>query len=299
MEDSSISVWPFYTGSIMFKEAPILNIPELPIESARPLGGGDTCAAYEITTHHGEKYFCKTTSSYPDMLLAEAKGLTLMASVTGVKVPAVVLSGEDYLVLEYIEPTMEQPTSHMEQLGRSLAALHREKSSHYGLRFDNYCGQSRQINTQMPISVAFAEFYLEQRLYFQLDLAYYKGRAVDNLRKALDKASPRIYELLAPADEAGEGASLLHGDLWSGNVLGDYFIDPAIYYGHREADLAMTSLFGGFSHQFYRAYNDAYPLLPGHREREPIYQLYHILNHYTIFGGSYGSQAERILSRLI
>jgi fructosamine-3-kinase len=141
-------------------------------------------------------------------------------------------------------------------------------------------------------------FFLQRRLRFQVRLAREKGHGSE-LERLLDRAESRIFELLGAAIEP---PGLLHGDLWGGNFVVDdqgeaCLIDPAVYYGHREADLAMTRLFGGFDTSFYQAYDEALPLAAGHEERLPVYQLYHVLNHLNIFGGGYYEHSRRILQR--
>jgi protein-ribulosamine 3-kinase len=274
-----------------------LDIPEFSADIVHPLCGGDTCQSFLMVTKDGEELFCKQTTTYPGMLCAEAKGLELMGSVRGVKVPKVRACTETSLVLDYIRPN--QGSTNMASLGRGLAALHKKKSDTYGLPFDNFCGRSIQKNLpELSADSPFADFFLENRLHYQVKLAADKGRDITAISAALNRATTSIRTRLEAADEVGEGASLLHGDLWGKNVCHGYFIDPAVYYGHRETDLAMTRLFGGFDKSFYQAYEESYPTLDGYAEREPIYQLYHILNHYTIFGGDYGREAESTLCKL-
>ena len=146
-------------------------------------------------------------------------------------------------------------------------------------------------------SSAWAHFYFERRLLHQYKLLESKGYA-DDVKILFKRMEPRVYEILSGCP--AEPPTLLHGDLWSGNYLVDdkgepCLIDPAVYYGDREADLAMTALFGGFPADFYRAYGDEYPLRAQHSEREPLYQLYHIMNHVNLFGGSYWAQMRDIM----
>ncbi|NWF49767.1 MAG: fructosamine kinase family protein, partial [Ignavibacteriaceae bacterium] len=140
-------------------------------------------------------------------------------------------------------------------------------------------------------------FYFNKRILFQLQLAERFGNATEELRKAISKLEDKIEDIIKGSEEK---PSLLHGDLWSGNYMVDengnaVLIDPAVYYGHREADLGMTKLFGGFSSEFYRAYNETYPLEDGYEYRENIYKLYHVLNHLNLFGGGYYSQALSLI----
>ena len=270
-----------------------VDIPGLDIVNVRPLSGGDTCQAFEVTASGGERYFVKQASSFPGMMEAEARGLQLMGEVPGVLVPRVYEVSSSSLVLEFVEPNHRG----MRELGKSLAVLHQKKADSFGLDFDNYIGQSPQKNG--PMSDDWPEFYWDHRLMRQIRLGRQRGRSMEDIEAALVKAKPLVFEWLVDGGAPSEGASLLHGDLWGGNVLHGYFIDPAPYFGHRETDLAMTQLFGGFSPDFYRAYDEEYPLLDTYHLREPLYQLYHVLNHYTIFGGGYGQQALAILKNLL
>jgi fructosamine-3-kinase len=179
-------------------------------------------------------------------------------------------------------------------LGRGLAALHRQSAPEFGFPVTSYCGPTRQDNTW---GADWASFYAERRL---LSLAR-------ELREAgrLGAADGRILEALAARLPSllGDGAppSLIHGDLWSGNVLvtdrGPALVDPACVYADRELEFGITTLFGGFSARFFAAYEEAWPHRPGFRERNPLYQLYHLLNHHLIFGGSYGAQAMAVARR--
>jgi fructosamine-3-kinase len=192
-----------------------------------------------------------------------------------------------------------------EEFGRRFAALHRHRGRACGFPQDNFIGSTPQLNQPLdgPWDGAAADngsgwpaFFLQRRLRFQARLAEGRGDGGELLR-LLDRAESRIAVLLAGAIEP---PVILHGDLWGGNYLVDErgeacLIDPAVYYGHREADLAMTRLFGGFDRAFYAAYEEALPLAAGHQERLPIYQLYHVLNHYNLFGGGYHDQSRRIL----
>jgi fructosamine-3-kinase len=211
---------------------------------------------------------------------------------------------EHGLVLEMIQQAPKKP-GFAESFGRSFARLHDHRGKAFGFAHDNFIGSTPQCNE--PLSGAWddieyeddsiwPEFFLQRRLRFQVRLAAKKGFGQE-LEQLLDRAETRIADLLGSATEP---PSILHGDLWGGNFIVDdrgeaCLIDPAVYYGHREADLAMTRLFGGFEPAFYRAYDEQLPLAPGHEDRLPIYQLYHILNHLNLFGGGYYAQSERIL----
>jgi protein-ribulosamine 3-kinase len=238
----------------------------------------------------------------------EAVGLEELAAANAIRVPEVLAVDEDALVLECIE-SAPACNDFFEIFGRRFARLHEQRGRASGFSGDNTLGSTLQPNEPVEGSwdgiaddagdgADWPAFFLERRLRFQVRLADRNGHGT-TLTHLLDRAEPVVLELLAAAPEP---PSLLHGDLWSGNFITDdrgepCLIDPAVYYGHREADLAMTRLFGGFAPEFYAAYAEALPLAPGHADRLPLYQLYHLLNHLNLFGGGYYAQSERILRR--
>lgn len=257
----------------------------------------------------GTEVFVKSGgSAHAGMFPKEAEGLRELAAASALRVPDVLRVDENSLVLECIRPGQRQP-EFFSRFGRRFARLHRHRSKLCGFRHDNFIGSTIQLNTPLngngeDPGIAphdgsdWPGFFLERRLRFQAKLARENGFGVE-LLNLLDRAGSEIEDLLG---EAVEPPSLLHGDLWSGNFILDErgeacLIDPAVYYGHREADLAMTHLFGGFEPDFYRAYEEEYPLAPGHAERRPLYQLYHLLNHLNLFGRSYYAQCENILRK--
>ncbi len=248
----------------------------------------------------GTPVFLKTgPSSAYDMLAGEAEGLQELASAGAIRVPRVFACGENdgvaFLATEWLDLGRATRGADAE-LGTRLAALHRTTAGRYGWHRDNTCGPTPQRN---PWSDDWVAFYRDHRLAFQLDLAARNGYG-----GALQSHGARLLERL---DRFFEGytpeASLLHGDLWGGNwgcCDGEPVIfDPAVYYGDRESDLAMTRLFGGFGRAFYTAYEDAWPLAPGYRERCDLYQLYHVLNHLNLFGSGYLGQAQRLIDNLL
>ena len=193
-----------------------------------------------------------------------------------------------YLVLEYIEM---QSGGDWAELGKGLAQMHRLEAPEFGYTLDNTIGSTRQSNLNRTTS--WVEFFRDSRLKFQFNLAEQKGNKLKGVDQLLDK----LEDLLGGNSPA---PSLVHGDLWSGNASFDsegrgVIFDPACYYGDREVDLAMTELFGGFSSEFYRAYNEEYPLAEGYERRKNLYNLYHIVNHLNLFGSSYKGQAEAII----
>ena len=276
-----------------------------PVDLTR-VSGGCIADARVATFADGSSVFVKCITSVPGMFESEAQGLTALADAQAIRIPRVIAVGEDALVLELIR---SGPRSYgfFEDFGRSLAQLHQYRGKTCGFGHDNFIGATRQRNdplngswNEAPVDdgSAWPEFFLQRRLRFQTRLAGEKGHGTE-LDQWLDRAEKCILDLLSAAPEP---PCILHGDLWGGNYMVDEsgaacLIDPAVYFGHREAELAMTHLFGGFDRSFYGAYVEVLPLGDGHQDRLPIYQLYHVLNHLNLFGGSYFEESRRILQR--
>ena len=268
------------------------------------VGGGCIADSRVAAFADGSTVFVKCAAGAPGMFEREAEGLAALGEARAIRVPAVLAVGEDALVLENIEQG-SGGTDFFETFGRQFARLHRRRGPACGFAHDNFIGSTQQVNQPLsgPLPAAgqgdgedWPEFFLERRLRFQVRLAAVRGHG-DKLAKLLGACEHRLVELM---NTAIEPPSILHGDLWSGNFIVDKsgqpcLIDPAVDYGHREADLAMTRLFGGFSPAFYEAYHEEFPLADGHGERLPMYQLYHLLNHLNLFGSGYYAQSERIL----
>ena len=264
------------------------------------IGGGCINSAYRLIGAR-QSYFVKLNRAERlDMFEAEAEGLRALAEAQAIKVPLPVCSGieanQAYLVMEYFESGGGNSGA-AEIFGQQLARLHRHTSEQFGWHRDNTIGSTPQPNTPTNDWLV---FWRQQRLGFQLALADQRGAPGSLLRKG--DALLQLMEGLFTNHEPEP--SLLHGDLWSGNYAvtceGDPIIfDPAVYYGDREADLAMTELFGGFSPRFYAAYNEVWPLENGYQVRKTFYNLYHILNHFNMFGGGYAGQAERMIAQLL
>jgi len=254
----------------------------------RAVGGGSINNAYLITTSKRQHWFCKINDAgrFPDLFVLERQGLALVEATATIRVPKVIacemIAGKQVLVLEWIEEGLRSD-SFWTAFGRQLAQLHQVTGSFFGLDTHNYMGSLPQSNTPSPDWV---EFFRDQRLQPQLKLAMDKGhlgareiQQFEGLYKALDT----IFEKEPP--------SLLHGDLWSGNFLCDgqeqpVLIDPAVYYGHRSMDLAMTTLFGGFERPFYEAYAWHHPFPPNYQHQWDICNLYPLLIHLNLFGKS-------------
>lgn len=267
------------------------------IESQRALGGGCINDAYRIEGN-GQSFFMKANSlKYFDAFSSEADALKELAATQTVRVPEVIalFRGESqaYLILEYIE-TRTSRSGDWEKLGRDLATLHQCEMPHFGWTRDNLIGATPQPN---PRSDDWIDFFREHRIEHQLRLCKGRGYTLPHAEELLN-AIPSFFESYRPFP------SLLHGDLWSGNVAFDpqgrpFVFDPGSYYGDREADLAFTEFFGGFSDRFYAAYADALGLDPGYERRKILYNLYHCLNHLYLFGASYASQAEQMTRQLL
>ena len=270
------------------------------VETISSVGGGCINQTYRIEGN-GQRFFVKLNDaeSLP-MFDAEAAGLQEIGNTRTLRVPVPICWGrntsEAWLVLEYLEMGMGSRGS-AAAVGSGLAAMHHFTSGKFGWTRDNTIGATPQINQSCSNWV---EFWRRYRLCYQLRLAGvngYTGRLQTQGEQLLEK-----LHFFFPGPQPV--ASLLHGDLWSGNYSFDdtaqpVLFDPAVYYGDRETDIAMTELFGGFSQTFYAAYREAYPLDAGYEYRKTLYNLYHILNHLNLFGGGYLNQAQQMTSRLL
>jgi len=267
------------------------------IEQKRTVSGGCINQGY-VVTGNGLTYFVKINqASQPEMFIAESLGLQQMSATQTIRVPQTICWGiaekSSYLVLEWLEFGGETSGSWLE-MGRKLAEMHRHgNSSQFGWERDNTIGSTMQLN---PWTNHWADFFAENRIGYQLKLAQRKGGNFTNYQEIIEKTRDYLKN-------RNPKPSLVHGDLWSGNAAvlktGEPVIfDPATYYGDHEVDLAMTELFGGFPAAFYRGYQENFPLDPGYSDRKTLYNLYHVLNHFNLFGGGYGSQAERMIAQI-
>ena len=238
-------------------------------------------------------------SAYPLMFEKEAKGLNLLRTTKTTRIPKVIGYDEceiyQFILLELIESKL-RVADFWRILGQNLAFQHKHTSSAFGLDHSNFIGSLLQYNKP---SDSWNDFFINQRLEVQINLARGQDKPVEVLKKKLEK-----FYLKLPSLTPEEKPALLHGDLWSGNLVSDEsgypcLIDPAVYYGHREAELAYTKLFDRFDRVFYQTYEEAFPLAPGFEERADIYNLYPLLVHHNLFGGSYLTQAEAIVDRFI
>ena len=260
--------------------------------SLKPVGGGCINNGMVIETSQGQTFFLKTNRQAPaDMFAREAEGLVALSIPGGPRLPRLLLWDKDFLLLEDLAPAPRR-LNYWPEFGRQLATLHSHTSPKFGFEHNNYIGSTPQLN---PWTENGYEFFCEYRLLFQAGLAHKRGLlTADEIRKA-ENLGARLQEMLPE-----QPASLIHGDLWSGNAITDSrgepaIIDPAAHFGWAEAELAMTSLFGAFPESFFNAYQEIRPLERGFRERFPIYNLYHLLNHLNLFGFGYINQVKTIL----
>ncbi|MEO1004773.1 MAG: fructosamine kinase family protein [Cyanobacteria bacterium J06638_38] len=271
---------------------------EFAIANTKSVSGGCINQGYKISSEDAAYFVKLNDAAQVEMFAAEALGLKQMHATRTIKVPEPICWGtagsSSYIVLQWLDLGGSNSQSWTE-MGRQLAAMHREGTAkNFGWERNNTIGSTPQINTWMD---NWADFFAEQRIGYQLKLAKRRGGSFPDIQKVVAGVRNRL------ADRKPK-ASLVHGDLWSGNAAivkdgSPIILDPAIYYGDRETDIAMTELFGGFPTAFYNGYNAAWQLDSGYRQRKSIYNLYHVLNHFNLFGGGYAGQAQRIINSVI
>jgi len=271
--------------------------PHFQLQSQTSVSGGCINRCHQLLSKQ-KQYFLKLNhANQAAMFSAEAAGLTELHRSQSLRTPQPLCSGvigeQSFLVMEWIE--FDHRSGNQRRLAEQLVQLHQQSRPHFGWSQNNTIGATPQKNRQQS---SWLTFWREQRLGFQLRLAAKNGH-----RGQLQELGNKLLESLDQLLDHQPQASLLHGDLWGGNVAyaqGEPVIfDPAIYYGDRETDLAMTELFGGFSADFYAAYQHHWPLDSGYQVRKILYNLYHILNHLNLFGEGYRSQAEAMMQRLL
>ena len=264
------------------------------ISTVQAAGGGCINNGAHLKTSSGEVLFLKTNYRTPaDMFAREAEGLNALRVEHGPHVPKVLQYAENFILLEDLNPAA-RCADYWSRFGHQLASLHRHTNTQFGFQNDNYIGSTPQLNTWSSDGY---EFFGQHRLLFQSQLANRRGLLGNAEVRQVERLAARLPELVPI-----QPASLIHGDLWSGNAISDRhgepaIIDPAAHYGWAEAELAMTTLFGSFPDSFYRAYQEVRPLEANFRKRFPLYNLYHLLNHLNLFGGSYLGQVTTILRR--
>ena len=267
-------------------------------DKSQPVSGGSINRAYRISTNEGDLFLKYNSDAPDDFFIREAEGLKLLASAsTELRIPDVIAScppsdeSPGFLVIEFIN---KEPSGNAEEFGAALAGLHLTTAENFGLNEDNYIGSLPQSNHYHS---DWASFFSEERIKPQLKMAIDSGKMDQAAISEWSNISSKLNQLLPETDP-----SLIHGDLWSGNYLYDsegraVLIDPAVYYGHPEMDLAFSKMFGGFSPDFYRGYESVSPLENGFDKRVPVYNLYPLLVHVNLFGGHYISQTESVLSQ--
>jgi len=274
------------------------NATDLRVEGVHAVGGGCIHHAARVTTSRGDVFAKWNDDCAPDVFLREADGLrALRAAESGLTIPEVLAaSGPEvghpaFIVMEYLKPGSRGGDA---ELGRGLAAVHRRSAETFGFPVTTYCGPTPQDNAA---ALSWPEFYAERRLRPLVRLLEQQRELSGSDRRTLERVVERLPSLVAPSAPP----ALIHGDLWSGNVVqteaGPGLVDPACACTDREMEFGITTLFGGFSPRFFAAYEEAWPLPAGWRERNPLYQLYHLLNHYLIFGGHYGAEALAVARR--
>lgn len=256
--------------------------------------GGDICDAWRITLEDGRCIFAKEHADGGAMFDAEAFGLHWLAEANALRVPRVLHASPHALVLEFVE-TGPRGASFDEALGRGLAQVHAHEPPGFGLAHEGVIASLPQDNTAES---SWAAFYGRRRLSCMTTICVERGRLPLEARSELDALLRVLPDRLGPP----EPPARLHGDLWSGNVMVDHrgdpvLVDPAVYGGHREVDLAMMRLFGGFSPATFAAYEEVAPLAAGHQDRTELLQLYPVLVHAALFGGHYGASARRTIAR--
>jgi fructosamine-3-kinase len=274
-----------------------VKLGELPfaVAASTPVSGGNLNAAFRAELEDGRVLFVKTADDAVDgAFIAEAAALEWIAAADGAPpVPEVVAAGAHFLALEWVKPPPRDDVA----FGRGLAALHRSGADGFGALPPGVSGGLRIGPVLLPVSVAgnWAEVYCDQIVLSLTRDAVEAGALTAAGAAAVTRVCDRFESLAGPL----EAPARLHGDLWGGNAMGGYLIDPASYGGHREVDLAMMALFGGFSDTCFRAYDDAFPLADGWRERIGLWQLFPLLLHAVLYGGGYGAQVEATARRCL
>ncbi|HLP13341.1 MAG TPA: fructosamine kinase family protein [Flavobacteriales bacterium] len=268
------------------------------VKEVSPEFGGSINESFRLGTSQGH-FFLKRNDAkkYPDMFRHEAAGLSLLKASTAFKIPEVILWGETdehaFIVIEYIRKE-NNTTAFWKKFGYDLANMHKQTNETFGLHHSNYIGSLQQSNTKKQ---SWPDFFVSERLVPLVSMANQAGKLDIDTVKKFERLCFKMNELF-PA----EIPALLHGDLWSGNYMctqGDVpaIFDPAVYYGHREMDLAMMHLFGGFHADTYKAYQEIYPLESGWKQRVDLCNLYPLLVHVNLFGGNYVKQVKQVVGQ--
>jgi fructosamine-3-kinase len=270
----------------------------LDIKNSKSVSGGSINRAAKISTNRGDLFLKWNNSAPDDFFEKEADGLKRLDSAgTALRIPKVISSGKPgndrpgYLLMEFIE---EGRSGDSYEFGRNLSKMHQPNAEQFGLEVDNYIGSLPQSNSHHDNWI---NFFVQERINPQIQMAVDSGKLSSGIFQNWERLASKLDEIFPSAKP-----SLLHGDLWGGNYLFNsegkaVLIDPAVYYGHPEMDMAFTKMFGGFSEDFYEGYESETPLMPGFSKRVPIYNLYPLLVHVNLFGGHYISQFNSILRK--
>lgn len=259
--------------------------------------GGNFNLAVKVKVAEGDYFIKWNQGDHEGMFESEAKSLQTLRDKDVLSIPEVINYGKildkEYLMIEFLTASYKQ-ANYWQDFGQKLAKLHTHTHHSHGLDFNNYIGALRQNNEWMEDGV---QFFIEKRLKVQAGLALYDRKISQELYDKFQVLFEKIPNLIP-----NEKPSLLHGDLWSGNVMTDNngfvaLVDPACYYGLREAELAFTTMFGGFEPEFYEAYHEVYPIENGFGDRIPLYNLYPLMVHVNLFGGGYLDAVEKILKK--
>lgn len=276
------------------------NQYELRIENEQSVSGGSINRAHKLQTNRGTLFLKWNQTAPDDFFEVEARGLKLLGSAgTDLRVPNVITSHSSdssmpgFLLMEFIREGSGDSSDSF-TFGAELAKLHNAKGNQFGLSYDNYIGSLPQKNGEYD---DWTSFFVDKRINPQLKMAIDSGKLSQSLLSNWKRLMNQLEDLVPPTEP-----SLIHGDLWGGNYLFDengtgVLIDPAVYYGHPEMDLAFTKMFGGFSPSFYEGYDSVSPLEDGFPGRVPIYNMYPLLVHVNLFGGHYASQFERFIQK--
>ena len=276
---------------------PVLG-SHLAIQDFKPVGGGCINNGGKLITNEGPFFVKYNDDRYEGMFDTEARGLKLLNDADAIHIPRVFATGKApgnqiFIILEWIDSKGRQK-DFWEQFGHELANLHKVSDDSFGLDFDNYIGSLPQYNNRHSNWI---EFFKEERIERQIAIGQDKGSLPKDTIKGLRNLYPHLNDIFPD-----ESPALLHGDLWGGNFMVNEagepaLIDPAVYFGHREMELAFTQMFGGFDQQFYQAYHEAFPLEKGFEARKDLYNIYPVLVHVNLFGGAYLYELQEIINQ--
>ncbi len=270
----------------------------LKVQDFKPVGGGCINNGGRLLTQAGNFFIKYNDEQFEGMFDVEAKGLRLLKAAEAIHIPEVYCTGRTqdgmiFIVLEWIE-SKRRKNDFWQTFGAQLANMHRVSNDTFGLDTDNYIGSLPQYNNKHR---NWPDFFREERIEPQIAIGRDNGKLSNSIIEQIRNIYPKLPDIFPE-----EQPALLHGDLWGGNFMVDQegepaLIDPAVYYGHREMELAFTQMFGGFNREFYEAYDHHFPLEKGFDDRKALYNLYPVLVHVNLFGGAYLHELQEIISR--